>query len=148
MASEHALWDMVRRRLSGFGVMKRIENRVDIGMPDVLYCVKYPVTRQERYTGLLELKHAPLWPKLADTTLKIEHFTLEQVRWAEEWSAAGGSVFFLLQVENEYMLFKPSHMAAIYAGLTRNQLMTRSQPQAYGFGRFPTVEIIQTLCRP
>ena len=47
--TERALWRTVRTALAPYGSLVRIENKVELGTPDVLYCLR-------GVTGLLELK--------------------------------------------------------------------------------------------
>lgn len=58
-------------------VYKRIENRVDLGTPDVAYCLL-------GVSGWVEEKLFPTSGRCPG------HLTQEQVMWGEEWSRAGG----------------------------------------------------------
>ena len=97
--SESSLWKTVKRNLEGPGVdLKRIENNVESGTPDVNYCINGK-------EGWIELKHVKEWPKGGTTPLKIKHFSPEQRNWINRRQKCGGRAFLLLQVENEYFLF-------------------------------------------
>lgn len=136
--SENALWDIVRKYLGPFGVLQRIENRVDVGTPDFLYLIR-------RATGLVELKHEEFWPVGARTPLVIKSLTLEQVLWLEAWARApGGRAWCLLQVARHYILLQPEVVRAIFL----RQLVAADvlqQATVVGTGKFPTVEIIKCL---
>lgn len=89
--SEHSMWGRVRRALKGLDPV-RVENRVELGTPDVNYI-----------EGWVELKIATA-PKRGGI-LKIEHYTMEQRTWAIRRTHHGGRVFLLLKVGNEWLLF-------------------------------------------
>ena len=146
MGSEQALWKMTRGKLSPFGVLKRVENSLDSGTPDFSYCLRFPIYSRIHHSGWMELKHADAWPTRTSTPLDLPHLTREQIAWCKSWSQAGGSVFLLLQVANEYMLFRSTHMATVQAGCTRDRLRELAASCAYGFDRFPTSEIMRRLC--
>lgn len=114
--SEANLWSYVRRNLGPYGRLKRIENRLDKGTPDVAYTFK-------RASGWIELKHVPLAPARASTALKIPHLTLEQVQWLNDEHNAGGRAWCLLQVERRYFLLNPSVTTTLFEiGMTDGML--------------------------
>lgn len=77
MKGEARSWKRLRERLSGALIMRRIENAVGQGDPDVWYG-----TQRERFTvpvsGWIELKHVVAWPKREATPLIIETFSPAQ----------------------------------------------------------------------
>lgn len=82
-----------------FWEAERIENRIGTGTPDVYYSIN------EKSAGWIELKHLHEWPKRGTTPVKIEHFTAQQKNWMRRHGKRGVSVFLLLQVNREYLLF-------------------------------------------
>jgi hypothetical protein len=108
-SSEHALWVTLRTKLKGrypTAHVKRIENAVEKGTPDVNYCIRGA-------EGWLELKEADLWP-VKGGVLRLDHYTNEQRIWHKLRNRAGGRVFVLLQVsapEVEWLLFGAQYAA-------------------------------------
>src|SRR5512146_2579046 len=76
MTLETNAWGTVRRALSPYGFLQRVETGTGLGVPDVCYCLR-------AVTGWLELK------------TDLAKLTLEQVLWHEGWARAGGRVFML-----------------------------------------------------
>lgn len=111
--SESALWSTVHDGLSRYGYLKRVENAIDTGTPDVAYCLR-PSPVRPAVSGWLELKHADAWPARSDTPLALAHLTLEQVLFVEGWRAAGGRAHVLLQVARDYLLLRASTVRRLY----------------------------------
>ena len=97
------MWGRVRKALKGLDPV-RVENRVEYGTPDV------------NLVGgeWLELKWVRKAPKRGGI-LKIDHYTQEQKTWCERREHAGGRVFVLLKVSQEWLLFS-GHIAVKYLG--------------------------------
>lgn len=147
MGSEGAsgLWGVCRDRLGRYGVLKRIENGVELGTPDVAYVLKVPA--RPAASGWIELKHLSGWPKRPGTALNIPHLTVEQVVWLEGWEAvAGGGADLLLQVGPDYCFFDATGARALYERqLTKaTALMTA---HVVGTRRFPHRELVRHLTR-
>ena len=70
-----------------------VENGVGPGTPDINYV-----------EGWIELKYLPRWVKSVDH-VKIAIFTTQQRVWLRRRWKARGNVFFLLQIENEWLLY-------------------------------------------
>lgn len=110
---ESGLWSSVRRKLEPFGTLARVENKVDVGTPDVLYVLR-------GVTGLLELKSEPSYPKRGRTPLVVKKLTKAQVLWQEEWAKSGGRVRTLLMIGNTYTekryhaMLTPWHLRRVY----------------------------------
>ena len=120
MGSESALWDMVRGTWTPHMRLVRIENRLELGTPDVYYNA---IGRN----GWLELKHVPAWPARKTTKVVIDHLTLEQITWAEAELKAGGRMWYLLQAERTYLLLTPAVAREIYEGsLTSAEIIERA----------------------
>lgn len=99
-----------------------VENPACPGTPDVQYI-----------DGWLELKFLEEWPKRAETTVRIEHFTPQQRCWllrrfltCQKRKTLHGQVFLLLYVAEtrEHMLFDAKIAARRVAkdGATREKL--------------------------
>jgi hypothetical protein len=116
--SEADLWARVRAALAPHGRLVRVENRCDLGTPDVHYCLRRrpgdPATE-----GWLELKHVERWPPLA-RSLRVPSLTLDQVTWHEAHAAAGGRAWTLVQVGREGLLLAP----AVLRQLHERELLT------------------------
>lgn len=116
---ETSSWATARDHLSPFGTLHRIESRLELGVPDVIYCLR-------RVTGWIESKSTVL-------TLK-----LEQVMFAEEWAAAGGLCHMLMYADKIWFLFDSSGMRTIYEG-------GDAVPVVRAQGKFPLKEMLRCL---
>lgn len=96
MASEKTMWETIRPALLEAGLDPvRVENgAVGIGTPDV------NIT-----TGWIENKFARRWPPRGGA-LRLDHYTPKQRAWALRREKAGGKVWLLLRVDNEWLLFR------------------------------------------
>lgn len=139
--SEGALWDTVRTALLPWGALKRIENSVDLGTPDVLYCLRRPRSvPRVHVTGWVELKHLPAWPVRPDTPVVIDHLTREQVLFLEDWP---GAAYLLLQVEKDYLLTGPWTARGIFnRQLNRRDLWEQA---LIAETPFPLIKILTAL---
>lgn len=101
--SEKSMWGTVRKSLAGLDPV-RVENRVELGTPDVNYI-----------GGWIELK----WHRKAPKHKGIFHLThdmsTEQRVWAIRRHQAGGRCFLLLKCGSEYLLFY-GYVAAEFLG--------------------------------
>ena len=93
------MWTRVRRAIKSLDPV-RVENKAEAGTPDVNYLI-----------GWIELKIAKA-PKRGGI-LTIEHYTPLQRTWAIRRAHAGGKVWLLLKVSNEWLLFR-GEIAAEY----------------------------------
>lgn len=97
------MWGRVRKALKGLDPV-RVENRVELGTPDVNYV-----------EGWLELKWQRKAPKRGGI-LRLDHeFMLEQRVWAIRRHHAGGRCFLFLKIQNEWLLFY-GYVAAEFLG--------------------------------
>jgi len=78
------------RGLDGFAV----ENPCLPGTPDLNYI-----------DGWIELKWLPRWPAQERSRVSVPHFTPQQRLFLTERWRKGGSVFLLLQVRTDWLLF-------------------------------------------
>ena len=102
MATENALWDTLRRRMKGWWVPQRFEDKLSYGIPDVGFVLKGAGPY-----GFIELKRVKEFPKRPTTVIRIphpEHWKIQQA-WIRRVGRLTGRVFLLLQVAKTYFLF-------------------------------------------
>lgn len=143
--SEDALWARTREHLGPLGLLKRVENPIDPGTPDVCYLLsRYP--KVAPVCGWLELKHVPEWPKRPGTVFKIDSLTLDQVNWQTNWALAGGRVATLMQVGYDLLVMDFRLLAQVFGGAhTRSSLLASAPLVAPR--TFPTAELVKWLTR-
>jgi hypothetical protein len=139
MASESAFWDTLRDLIGKEGHVKRCENYVGPGTPDVNYCIR----GVERW---IELKEVDGWPKRLDTKFDIEHFTSDQRIWHRRRWAAGGISYVFVQIGRDYFLFS-GLWAAKYIG-TMDSLHTANGALAVWRGSMNKTELLGWLTLP
>lgn len=134
--TESTFWAGIRPKLLPYGDLERIENRVNIGTPDVNYCLL-------RVEGWIELKYKDEWPVREATPFRLPHFTIEQLLWQERRHRAGGRVCLLAQVGIDYMILPPWHLRTVFDGATREVYMTLAV--VVGSRVFPTRDVVRWL---
>lgn len=97
MAKENILWDQVKVSMSNLWDAQRHEDKYSVGIPDVSFGINDK-------NGWIELKYLEKWPKYG--TVKIPHFTSQQRNWLERRDGFGGGCWLLLQVGNDYLIFR------------------------------------------
>lgn len=98
-----------------------VENSVYPGTPDVNYM-----------EGWIELKKISKWPKRVTTIIRINHFTPQQKVWLRRRWEAGGQVYLLLQVGQEFLLFPGDKAALLLGNVPRKQLCEGACQTWYG----------------
>jgi len=89
-----------------------VENPIWPGTPDL------SIT-----TGWIELKWMKDWPKIADDQpVLIPHFTPQQRIWARDRHRAGGNVWLMLQVKQEFLLFTGCFASEALGRVSRSAL--------------------------
>lgn len=115
MTSESTLRSNVLQILRKEGMDARpVENPIDPGFPDIEYI-----------GGVMELKACAGWPARAATPLRLDHYTQEQRIWHSRRWRKGGTVFVLVQIGSEFLLFN-GQVASDVLGIV-NQAELRSQ---------------------
>ena len=98
------------KNLDGFAV----ENPCLPGTPDLNYI-----------DGWIELKWLARWPVRAGSKVAIPHFTPQQRLFLRERWRKGGSVFLLLQVRTDWLLFTGPDAAEYVGRVPRAELEHR-----------------------
>jgi hypothetical protein len=119
--SEQTLWHWVRERFGKYGLLRRVENRVGVGMPDLYYCI-------ECADGWIEFEEIEAWPVKPSTTVSVPCLSLEQKDWLHQLAYHGGRGLVWLRVRSsgEHLLF---------AGAHAHQIGTRTQKQMRALAR-------------
>ena len=115
-----------------------VENPANPGCPDV-----------ECLRGWIELKYTPSWPKQADTTVTIEHYTTQQRNFLRRrWNAHGGA-WLLLRVGSrgtvENLLFDGPTAWEFVGRVPRGRLIDLAILHTYG--RVSSDDLDRTLRR-
>lgn len=121
MAESKKVWKPLRRALKRTLLLKRLENKLGSGLPDVFYCSK-------GVSGFLELKHLKGWPVREETTTALG-ISAAQKLWLWELHDAGGKGFVFVRIGEEWLLIP------VCAGLgeaTRAEWMSRAILQCEG----------------
>lgn len=142
--NEAAYWSrVVRPALAPFGKLTRIENLIEIGTPDVAYCLRQ-TPLSTAHAGWLELKVLSALPARRSTPVRIDHLTVDQVRWGESWAAAGGRCWLLLGAGDRHILLAPPWPRRIYQGQATVPELVQGAA-VWGIGRFPAGKILKAL---
>jgi len=99
VAKEKQLWDKIKGQLGNAWDAQRHEDEFSVGIPDVSYGAA-------GINGWIELKRLERYPKNPQTVIKIKHFTGVQKNWLYERQQKGGHCWLLLQIADDYYLFK------------------------------------------
>jgi len=138
---ESKLWQHTKRVLTsaakGTLYLKRVENPLNDGHPDVEYCY-------HGSAGVIELKQREAWPVRPGTLVRLRHYTKEQRDDLKDRFQAGGRAFLLLQVAEEYLLFAMPQ--ALLAGLVRRAELYELAARTWA-GRINGDELLEELVR-
>lgn len=129
---EQALWHWLRGRMTGGVFLERVENRVNVGTPDV-----YIAARELSGGGWIELKvlKQRLW-SLPEVITEGPVITGEntcgsvvvrpaQVSWHERHAATGGRSWFMVEAPGRSILVAPGAMVArVRDGLTGDEMLS------------------------
>ena len=66
------------------------------------------------------------WPIRPHTKVRIKHYTKQQRAWARIHHDRGGTSFWLLRVQKEWLMLRGEVAAEVVDNLTREELMDRS----------------------
>jgi len=101
LAKEQRAFATVKESSLGRLNMKRIENSITAGMPDVI------LINRKGTVVWLELKALDEWPKRATTAPLKGKFEKGQLAFMREWRSWKGHSFCLLRVGTVYYLLDP-----------------------------------------
>lgn len=104
-----------------------VENTARPGTPDVNYV-----------HGWIELKYVKEWPRRAETSLRVEHYTPQQRAWALRRIAHGGRVHLLLRVGDREWLLLNSVWAARHLGKVPRAMLAQAAEAHWEHGLRPT----------
>lgn len=90
----------------------RVENPCHPGTPDINFA-----------EGWIELKKAARWPPKGGV-LALPHFTPQQRIWLRRRFEVGGNVYLLLQVRDDWLLFRGDKAAEWVGRGDREQLLS------------------------
>jgi hypothetical protein len=131
MASEGTMRSQVVRALRPLHAFP-VENSILPGTPDVNYI-----------HGWIELKYLKRWPANTDAIIKIPHYTPPQKIFAQQRVRAGGTCWFLLCVERDWILLDGVAAANLINRSTRDQLVAASW--GYWFNGLKEAELLTCL---
>lgn len=124
MTESSQVWHVTREHLSPFGRLVRIENRLEIGFPDVYFCLR-------GQSGWIELKLLPLSGRVPD------HFTREQLLWGRAEYEAGGRWYLLGKRGAHWVLYDYPKAEQWFKGQEARLFSVE--------GKFPTKLILDTI---
>ncbi len=140
--TESKFWsDTVRPQLISFGKLKRVEDLIEKGTSDVIYCLKWG--KEPARVGWVELKKLPAWPAFGTTTVKLPHYSVEQASFLQSWGRAGAGAFLLAQVSRDYLLWGWEQAHDVQRGMKKNEFIGTALVHAQG--AFPTARILRCL---
>lgn len=141
--SEKALWAVVRNHLQPYGIVKRLEDRLTSGTPDVLYCLRAGPGAPAA-TGWIELKRLVSWPVRSTTIVRIPAHSGLQASFLLSWQQAGGRGWMLLQIARDYLLLDPAAAIKLTAGQCTAASLVASAA-VHEQGSFPALKILKRL---
>lgn len=100
MSESKLVWKRLKEAKIGF--WKRIENSVEEGFPDTLYCI-------QGRTGLAELKYMRHWPKKAETKTTLGVRPIQEF-FLRQWKKNGGRGWVIARVGDEWLLIDPDNL--------------------------------------
>lgn len=106
---------------------QRHEDKFTSGIPDCSYA-------GPNGEGWVELKTYDNWPREPSEALKFTDLKPTQVNWAMKRIKAGGTVWFLVEVGNDWFLIDGKH-SRNFGSMPKWQLLARSE--LHGTGPIP-----------
>ena len=140
MMSESTMWGYLKRTFGPYGDFMRVEDGINMGVPDVNYCIC-------GVEGWIELKEIHDWPIRQKTPVKFR-WTKEQRLWARRRIYADGNVWLLLHVlrEKRYLLF-PCWRDLSKLGLELNKVEVEKLAMLGGIMGLPLEDTLKALSR-
>lgn len=141
--SESDFWVDHVSNLKQFGKAKRLEDLLDKGTADVVYCLQW--FDEPSRMGWVELKRLSEWPKRTTTIVRLPHYTPDQATFLETWGRAGAGAFLLAHIETEFLLFPWAEAKNIQRGLPRGELIAAAVVRS--LGKFPLRDVLRCLTK-
>lgn len=139
---ETIFWrDTVRPALRDFGTLHRIENAVEVGMPDVVACLSRGDGKW--CSSWIELKRAWEWPVREKTIFRFKHYTVDQANFLNDWNLKRQRTCLLAQINDEYLLVSGKHAQELQRGVTRDRFYKIAS--VHGQYKFPTARVLMWL---
>jgi hypothetical protein len=138
--AEKDLSRLLMSRMRRFGHFARIENMVEVGTPDVTYCV-------QGCEGFIENKWRLTWPHDAHDVVTLPHFTPQQRIWIQQRRAAGGTIHVFLEIERPVQTYflLPGDWARVYLGKTATRADIEAAAMVTGVRQFPALALRDAL---
>lgn len=112
--AEDDLWKYVKAGMGNRWRAVRVENKLMVGFPDVVFSM-YPVR------GFIELKHCNKWPTRGGT-LRVDHFTDDQKSFLEIHGDESGYCWALIKIADDFLLY--DHFTSREIGnLTKHEML-------------------------
>jgi hypothetical protein len=108
---EQKLWDRFRRNVAPDILLKRIENLIDVGWPDVMSLVCSP--RGHGNVTFIELKAAAMPKRPTTRVLGPRGLSIAQQNWFIQHKKNCGRGFILIGVDSLHYLLDQDHAAAV-----------------------------------
>ena len=123
-------------------VFQRHEDLYSVGIPDMSY--EHPDCMG---SGWIEAKSVKAWPKRASTTIKMKHYTPQQVAWAMKHGLMNQRTWLLLEVDTFVFLIAYNQCRRVQQGLCTRYDLTQISSDYWG-GRIDYDELYLHLGGP
>jgi hypothetical protein len=146
--NEATVWRSLNAALKPYGVLERREDRLQAGVPDVIYALRpCRALGADAIEGQIELKYLPEWPKRSTTHVRFRRHTRDQSEYARRWWAEGGRCWLFARIgRNHYVLIPGAYADHVRKGLTRHELELTATVNH--IGKFPTELLLKVLTGP
>lgn len=102
----------------------RVENSAYPGTPDIQWC--FGLATGNPIDGWIELKKIKKLPKRADTIVRCEHYTNEQIIWHTKRRMVGGRVHLLVQIKRAWYLYDAGDATLFFGQVPLHVLQARA----------------------
>lgn len=141
--SEADLRATARKYFAPFGLYQRIESpTTGKGIPDAFASLVDPRT-SARGAAWIEYKYARKWPARERTPIRFDSYTVDQCLWLEACHRNGSRCCIVAQVEDDYALFPPAHVRAVFNGVTQGDMAAMAK--VFCRGTFPAGRILKWI---
>jgi hypothetical protein len=140
---EKDLWHDHVSKLKHFGQAQRIEESLNLGVSDVIYCLRW--LEEKPRAGWLELKRRQEWPARSTTPVMLPHYTSDQATFLETWGAAGCGAFLLAHIQDDYLLWHWTAARQLQRGVNTATMFDLAY--AHGYQIFPLRDVLRELTK-